>query len=96
MSSNPRRPKSAPSATGTEQCRRYYLVMSRVLYESSTGDVWFLARHPASNTPVVKHQPNDSSGGRTSYTEIGKFLREGANGPERQALLNLIGTLIPD
>ena len=68
----------------------------RVLYESSNGDVWFLARHPASNTPVVKHEPNISSGGRTSYTEIGKFLREGANGPEHQALLNLIGTLIPD
>jgi hypothetical protein len=65
----------------------------RVLYESSNGDVWSLARHPASSTPVVKHQPNASSGGRTSYTEIGKFLRDG---PEHQALLNLIGTLIPD
>jgi hypothetical protein len=68
----------------------------RVLYESSNGDVWSLARHPASGTPVVKHQPNASSGGRASYTEIGKFLRDGANGPEHQALLNLIGTLIPD
>jgi hypothetical protein len=45
---------------------------------------------------AVKHQPNASSGGRTSYIEIGKFLRDGANGPEHQALLNLIGTLIPD
>ena len=66
----------------------------RVLYESSNGDLWSLARHPG--TPVVKHQPNASSGGRTSYTEIGKFLRDGANGPEHEALLNLIGTLIPD
>lgn len=88
---------SAGAIPGTEQGRRYYLVMSdRVLYESSNGDVWFLARHPASNTPVVKHEPNISSGGRTSYIEIGKFLREGANGPEHQALLNLIGSLIPD
>jgi hypothetical protein len=68
----------------------------RVLYESSNGDVWSLARHPASSTPVVKHQPNASSGGRTTYTEIGKFLRDGANGPEHKALLNLIGALIPD
>jgi hypothetical protein len=41
----------------------------------------------------VKHEPNVRSGGRTSYTEICKFLREGANGPEHQALLNLIGSL---
>jgi hypothetical protein len=66
----------------------------RVLYESSNGDVWSLARHPASNTPVVKHQPNADSGGGTSY--IGKFLQDGANSPEHQALLNLIGTLMPD
>lgn len=67
-----------------------------VLYESSNGDVWSLARHPASSTPVVKHQPNAGSGGRTSYIEIGRFLRDSVNGPEHQALLNLIGTLIPD
>ena len=66
------------------------------MYQSSNGDVWSSARHPASSTPVVKHQPNASSGGRTSYTEIGKFLRDGGNGPKHQALLNLIGTLIPD
>jgi hypothetical protein len=66
----------------------------RVFYESSNGDIWLLVRHPASNTPVVKHQPNAKSGGQTSYIEIGKFLRDGANGPEHQALLNLIGTLI--
>jgi hypothetical protein len=27
---------------------------------------------------------------------IGKFLRDGANGPEHRALLDLIGTLIGD
>jgi hypothetical protein len=72
------------------------MMSDRILYESSNGDIWFLARHPASNTPTVKHQPNANSGGRASYTEIGKFLRDGANGPEHQALLNLIGTLIDD
>jgi hypothetical protein len=34
------------------------------------------------------------SGGRSSYTEIGNFLRNGASGPEHQALLQLIGTLL--
>lgn len=44
----------------------------------------------------MKHQPNAGSGGRISYIEIGRFLRDSVNGPEHQALLNLIGTLIPD
>jgi hypothetical protein len=55
-----------------------------------------LTRDPASKLPVVKHEPNVSSGGQISYTDIGKFLREGAKGPEHQALLKLIGTLIDD
>ena len=67
----------------------------RVLYESSNGDFWALTRDPATNTPVVKHQPNVSSGGRISYTDIGQFLRSGA-GPERQELLKLIATLLDD
>jgi hypothetical protein len=66
----------------------------RVIYESSNGDVWLLARDPASLMPAVRHRPNVSSGGRSSYTEIGKFLRNGAGGPEHQALLQLIGTLL--
>jgi hypothetical protein len=61
---------------------------------SSNGDVWLLARDPASQMPAVRHRPNVGSGGRSSYTEIGKFLRNGASGPEHQALLQLIGTLL--
>jgi len=68
----------------------------RVLYQSSNGDSWLLTRDPVSKLPAVKHQPNVSSRGQISYTDIGKFLRDGANGPEHQALLNLIGTLIDD
>jgi hypothetical protein len=66
----------------------------RVLYQSSNGDTWLLTRDPASKMPAAKHQPNVGSGGQISYTDIGKFLRDGANGPEHQALLKLIGTLI--
>ena len=68
----------------------------RVLYQSSNGDSWLLTRDPVSKMPAVKHQPNVSSGWQISYTDIGKFLRDGANGPEHQALLKLIGTLIDD
>jgi hypothetical protein len=41
--------------------------------------------------PVVKYQPNVCSGGQISHTDIGQFLRNGASGRERQALLKLIG-----
>ena len=42
----------------------------------------------------MEHQPNACSGGRTSRTDIGQFLRAGGRGPEHQALLALIGTLV--
>jgi hypothetical protein len=66
----------------------------RVLYKSSNGDAWLLTRNPTSKLPTVKHVPNASSGGQISYTDIGTFLRDGANGPEHHALLKLIGTLL--
>jgi hypothetical protein len=70
--------------------------MARVLYESANGDVWQLIRDPQSGVAMVEHKPNVSSGGRTALIEIGQFLRAGANGPEHQALLKLIGTLVND
>jgi hypothetical protein len=70
--------------------------MTRVLYESANGDVWRLVRDPQSGVAKVEHEQNASSGGRASLIEIGKFLRAGANGPEHQALLQLIGTLVDD
>ena len=66
----------------------------RVLYQSNNGDAWLLTRNPTSKVPTVKHVPNASSGGQISYTDIGTFLRDSANGPEHQALLKLIGTLL--
>jgi hypothetical protein len=64
----------------------------RVLYQSSNGDIWRLVRDTQSGLAMVEHQPNASSGGRTSLIEIGQFLRLG-NAPEQRALLELIGTL---
>jgi len=64
--------------------------------ESSTAaqtDTWFLGREPANGHAFIVHQPNAPSGGRLSHIELGAFLRDAA-GPEQQALLRLIGTLV--
>jgi hypothetical protein len=65
----------------------------RELYRSPNGDTWFLGREPADGHAFIIHQPNAPSGGRLSHIELGAFLREAA-GPEQQALLRLIGTLV--
>jgi hypothetical protein len=66
-------------------------VNSELIYESSNGDAWSLARDPATGARAVMHRPNLQSGGQVSYIEIDKFLSEGANGPEHQALRRLMG-----
>jgi hypothetical protein len=61
-----------------------------LIYQSSNGDSWSLTRDPATGAAAVMHRPNLQSGGQISYIEIEKFLSEGANGPEHQALRHLI------
>jgi hypothetical protein len=63
---------------------------SSLFYESSNGDSWVLTKDPATGAAAVMHTPNPQSGGQASYVEIDKFLSEGANGPEHQALRHLI------
>jgi len=65
----------------------------REVYLSPNGDSWFLGQEPANGHAFIIHQPNMPSGGRISRIEIGEFLRQGA-GPQQQALLRLIGTLV--
>ena len=65
---------------------------SELIYESSNGDSWCLTRDPLTGARAVMHRPNLHSGGRVSYIEIEKFLSEGANGPEHQALRRLLET----
>jgi len=57
------------------------------------GDLRFLGREPTDGYAFIIHQPNGPSGGRLSHIELSDFLRE-AKGPEQQALLRLIGTLV--
>jgi hypothetical protein len=59
---------------------------SEPIYESSSGDSWRLTRDPITGARAVLHRPNSRSGGQLSYIEVDKFLSEGANGPEHQAL----------
>jgi hypothetical protein len=66
----------------------------RELYRSPNGDAWFLAREPTTGEAFIIHQPNAPSGGRLSPIELGEFLRSDVKGPEHQALLRLIGTLV--
>ena len=69
-------------------------VEARELYSSANGDRWYLVRDPGSGRVFVRHAPNAPSGGRTSDIDIGEFLVRGGHGPEHQALLRLIGTLV--
>jgi hypothetical protein len=63
------------------------------LYRSPNGDCWFLSREPENGHAFVIHQPNAPSGGHLSHIELGEFLRS-EKGPEQQALLRLIGSLV--
>ncbi len=66
---------------------------SRELYCSANGDSWLLVHDTESNGVFVRHLPNAPSGGRTQEVDIASFLARGPQGPEHQALLNLIGSL---
>ena len=70
------------------------MVQTRELYSSANGDRWSLARDPGSGRVFVRHEPDPSSGGHTSDIEVGAFLSRDAHGPEHEALLRLIGTLV--
>jgi hypothetical protein len=63
------------------------------VYRSANGDVWFLGREPENGQAFIIHEPNAPSGGRISHIELGEFLRR-RGGPEQQALVRLIGTLL--
>ena len=67
---------------------------ARRLYSSSNGDKWYLVRDASAEQVFIMHEPNASSGGRTSCIEIAEFLHRGPHGPEHRELLRLIGTLI--
>jgi hypothetical protein len=67
---------------------------SRELYSSANGDSWLLVHDAEHNRVFVRHVPNAPSGGKAQEIGIATFLSRGPRGPEHQALLNLIGSLV--
>ena len=65
----------------------------RVIYESSNGGVWVLARDPVGE--AHREIPAKRQLGEVLYG-YRKFSRVRAGGPEHQALLKFIGTLLDD
>lgn len=61
------------------------------VYRSANGDRWFLMTDTASGRKFVRHEANQSSGGRVTDTDVKDFLDIGGGGPEFSALRNLIG-----
>ena len=60
------------------------------LYESSNGDSWSLAWDPTTEARAAIHRLNPQSGGQISYISINRFLNETSNGPEHQALKQIV------
>ena len=69
-----------------------YMKKAHKLYESSSGDRWYLIRDP-SGAVFIRHEANVASGGTVEHQDIAVFLSRG-DGPEQQELLRLIGTLV--
>lgn len=61
-----------------------------LLYRSSNGDEWHFVRDNRSGREYVLHNANLASGGAVTRIEAEVFLTLG-NGPEQQALRNLLG-----
>jgi hypothetical protein len=65
----------------------------RKLYTSSNGDSWYLCRGRAGKI-FIFHDPNAASSGKPSEIDLGTFLAKGKQGPEHQALRELLGELV--
>jgi hypothetical protein len=70
-------------------------IQFREIYRSApNGDRWLLVRNTETGRVFVRHEPNLPLGGQPADIEVGAFLVAVGNGPEKQELLRLIGTLV--
>jgi hypothetical protein len=60
--------------------------MSDEIYRSANGDRWLLIR--ARN--VVRHEPNLTSSGRVTETDVDEFLERTGSSPENRALRTML------
>ncbi len=58
---------------------------------SSNGDRWFLATSDDTQERYVLHKANEPSGGHETRTPVRDFLNIRPFGPERAALLEILG-----
>jgi hypothetical protein len=65
----------------------------REIYHSENGDRWLLSRDDDGRAFIL-HKANLSSGGKVTSIELADFLGTGKAGPEHQALIRLIGSLV--
>jgi hypothetical protein len=75
------------------------MALRKDLYHSAPNrDRWSLVREPASQRAFVEHESNASSGRLDVGRHIlrSEALMHGGHGPEHQALLRLIGTLVEE
>ena len=60
------------------------------IYRSSNGDRWTLIRDVSAGRVFVRHEPNSSSGGQVTDTDVDAFLSVAGSGPEFAALRRLL------
>jgi hypothetical protein len=60
------------------------------IYASSNGDRWFLVQSPDGQPLEVEHRANAASGGTITRLPLASFLHAGNQGPEHQALRDLL------
>ena len=65
-------------------------ISTQDFYRSSNGDRWQLIRDIASGRSLERHEPNLSSGGRTTGTDVEEFLNRTGSSPENLALRALL------
>ena len=68
----------------------FMAISAQDFYRSSNGDRWQLICDTASGRSFVRHEPNLSSGGRTTDTDVEEFLNRTGSSPENLALRELL------
>jgi hypothetical protein len=65
-------------------------IFTQHICRSSDGDRWWLITDLSSDKKIVRHQANQSSGGKITDTDVDAFLQIGGSGPEFAALRELL------
>ena len=65
-------------------------IIAEDFYRSSNGDRWQLVRDTVSGNCFVRHEPNLSSGGHITDTEVDEFLNRTGTSPQNLALRALL------